>query len=45
MVVSSSYLSVVVFVCFHSLGYAGGGLSDICVVVGVVSFLVLGFSF
>ena len=38
MVVNSGYFSVVVFVCFPSLGYAGGGLSDACVFVGAVSF-------
>ena len=43
MVVNSGYFLVVVFVCFPSLGYAGGGLSDVCVIVGVVSFLGLRF--
>ena len=45
MVVDSGYFLVVVFVCFPSLGYASWELSDVCVIVGVVRFLVLGFSF
>ena len=38
-----SFGSAVVY--FHSWGYAGRGKSDICVVVGVVSFLELRISF
>ena len=34
---------LVVFVCFFSLSCAGGGLSDACVIMGVVGFLVFGF--
>ena len=36
---------VVVYMCFPSLSCAGGGLSDVCVFVGVVGFLELWFSF
>ena len=43
MVVSSCYLLVVVLVCFSSLGYTSGGLSEVCVIVGVVSILGSGF--
>ena len=45
MVVNSGSLLVVVFVCFPSLGYAGGELPDFCGIVGVVSFLGLKFSY
>ena len=43
MVVNSDYVLVVLFVCLSFLGYAGGGLSDVCVIVGVVGFLDQGF--
>ena len=36
---------VIVFVFFPSLSCAGGGLSDIYVIMGVVGFLGLWFSF
>ena len=45
VVVNSNYFSVVAFVRFPSLGYAGGGLSIACVIVGTVSFPELEVSF
>ena len=45
MVVNSCYFSVVVVVCFPSLGFAGGRISVDCVFVGAVRFLGFGFSF
>ena len=33
------------FVCFPSLSGVGGGLSDICTIVGIFGFLGLRFSF
>ena len=40
MVVNSGYFFLlVVFVCFPSLSCVGGGLSDACVIMGVVGFL------
>ena len=44
MVVNFGFL-VVMFVCFPPLSCAGGGLSDVCVIMGVVGFLGLWFSF
>ena len=44
MIVNSGCFSVVVFVYFPSLGYAGGRLSDVHIIVGAVSFLGLHFS-
>ena len=41
MVGNSGHFSVVMFVCFPSLGYVGGRLSVASVFVGTVSFLVL----
>ena len=38
LVIFSSFF-VVEFVCFPSLSCAGGGLLDVCVIVGVVGFL------
>ena len=45
MIASSCYFSVVVFVWFPSLGFAGMKLSVACVFVGAASFLGLEFSF
>ena len=45
MIASSCYFSVVVFVCFPSLEFAGVKLSVACVFVGTVSFLELEFFF
>ena len=45
MVVNSGSLSVVVFVFFPPLGYAGRGFPDFCNIVGVVSFVGLKFSY
>ena len=44
MVVNSSYFFGGI-VCFPSLSCAGRGLSDVCVIMGVVGFLGLRFSF
>ena len=45
MIVNSYYFSMIVFVCFPSLGFASGRLSVACVFVGVVNFLGLEFFF
>ena len=45
MVVNSDFFLVAEFVCFPSLSCAVGGLSDVCVIMGVVDFLGLWFSF
>ena len=47
MIVNSSFFFFleVVFVCLPSLSCASGGLSDACVIMGVVGFLRLRFSF